>query len=134
MMTFLAYLRLPPLTQTLRFILFEDIPTFWDAWDLEVTHLEKGWEAGYPPPAPTPDLASVPACRAGHAADASHPGLTVGVAGCMPLTGAIPFDRCSLGDADDSTISVLEVWGPAGVHGPFSNTSRHRRAPAPSLF
>ena len=34
--------------------MFEDIPTFWDAWDLEATHLEKAWEAGYPPPPPTP--------------------------------------------------------------------------------
>ncbi|KAJ3196654.1 Alpha-mannosidase 2C1, partial [Dinochytrium kinnereticum] len=27
------------------FKLFEDIPLFWDAWDVEVYHLEKGWEA-----------------------------------------------------------------------------------------
>ena len=25
---------------------FEDIPLFWDAWDVEVYHLEKHWEAG----------------------------------------------------------------------------------------
>ncbi|KAI8817665.1 glycosyl hydrolases family 38 N-terminal domain-containing protein [Fimicolochytrium jonesii] len=24
---------------------FEDIPLFWDAWDIEVYHLEKGWDA-----------------------------------------------------------------------------------------
>jgi alpha-mannosidase len=24
--------------------LYEDIPAFWDAWDVEVYHLEKGWE------------------------------------------------------------------------------------------
>ncbi|KAJ3071872.1 Alpha-mannosidase 2C1 [Podochytrium sp. JEL0797] len=28
------------------FKLFEDIPTRWDAWDVEVYHLEKGWDAG----------------------------------------------------------------------------------------
>lgn len=28
--------------------MFEDIPTFWDAWDIEVTHLEKAWDAGNP--------------------------------------------------------------------------------------
>ncbi|KAI9329689.1 galactose mutarotase-like domain-containing protein [Zopfochytrium polystomum] len=27
------------------FKLFEDIPLYWDAWDVEVYHLEKGWEA-----------------------------------------------------------------------------------------
>ncbi|RKO87791.1 galactose mutarotase-like domain-containing protein, partial [Blyttiomyces helicus] len=26
--------------------LFEDIPLFWDAWDVEIYHLEKGWNAG----------------------------------------------------------------------------------------
>ncbi|KAG1674212.1 hypothetical protein FOA52_013832 [Chlamydomonas sp. UWO 241] len=29
-----------------RYVMFEDMPTFWDAWDLEVTHLDKGWDAG----------------------------------------------------------------------------------------
>lgn len=29
-----------------RYVLFEDMPTYWDAWDLEVTHLDKGWDAG----------------------------------------------------------------------------------------
>lgn len=24
---------------------FEDIPMFWDAWDVEIYHLEKGWDA-----------------------------------------------------------------------------------------
>ncbi|KAJ3280790.1 Alpha-mannosidase 2C1 [Borealophlyctis nickersoniae] len=28
------------------FKIFEDIPLFWDAWDVEVYHLEKGWDAG----------------------------------------------------------------------------------------
>ncbi|KAJ3175511.1 Alpha-mannosidase 2C1 [Geranomyces variabilis] len=28
------------------FRLYEDIPLFWDAWDVEVYHLEKGWDAG----------------------------------------------------------------------------------------
>ncbi|KAJ3376941.1 Alpha-mannosidase 2C1 [Entophlyctis sp. JEL0112] len=28
------------------FKIFEDIPTAWDAWDVEVYHLEKGWDAG----------------------------------------------------------------------------------------
>ncbi|KAG2432931.1 hypothetical protein HXX76_008661 [Chlamydomonas incerta] len=34
------------------FRLYEDIPLFWDAWDIEVYHLEKGWLAGegMPPP------------------------------------------------------------------------------------
>ncbi|KAI9003260.1 alpha-mannosidase 2C1-like protein [Gaertneriomyces semiglobifer] len=27
------------------FKIFEDIPIFWDAWDVEVYHLEKGWDA-----------------------------------------------------------------------------------------
>ncbi|KAI8620662.1 galactose mutarotase-like domain-containing protein [Chytriomyces sp. MP71] len=27
------------------FKIFEDIPTAWDAWDVEVYHLEKGWDA-----------------------------------------------------------------------------------------
>ncbi|KAJ3077790.1 hypothetical protein HDU99_000974, partial [Rhizoclosmatium hyalinum] len=27
------------------FKLFEDIPTGWDAWDIEVFHLQKGWDA-----------------------------------------------------------------------------------------
>ena len=31
-----------------RFRMFEDIPTFWDAWDIEATHLEKSWDAGNP--------------------------------------------------------------------------------------
>ena len=31
-----------------RFRMFEDIPTFWDAWDIEATHLEKSWDAGHP--------------------------------------------------------------------------------------
>ena len=31
-----------------RFRMFEDIPTFWDAWDIEATHLEKSWDAGDP--------------------------------------------------------------------------------------
>ncbi|KAJ3111536.1 Glycoside hydrolase, 38 vacuolar alpha mannosidase [Phlyctochytrium bullatum] len=26
------------------FKMFEDVPLFWDAWDVEVYHLEKGWE------------------------------------------------------------------------------------------
>jgi alpha-mannosidase len=25
--------------------MFEDIPLYWDAWDVEVYHLEKGWDA-----------------------------------------------------------------------------------------
>ncbi|KAI9329640.1 galactose mutarotase-like domain-containing protein [Obelidium mucronatum] len=28
------------------FKIFEDIPIYWDAWDVEVYHLEKGWDAG----------------------------------------------------------------------------------------
>jgi alpha-mannosidase len=28
------------------FRFYEDIPLFWDAWDVEVYHLEKGWDAG----------------------------------------------------------------------------------------
>ncbi|KAI9362490.1 glycosyl hydrolases family 38 N-terminal domain-containing protein [Zopfochytrium polystomum] len=28
------------------FRLYEDIPLYWDAWDVEVYHLEKGWNAG----------------------------------------------------------------------------------------
>ncbi|PNH11582.1 Alpha-mannosidase 2C1, partial [Tetrabaena socialis] len=28
------------------FRLYEDIPLFWDAWDIEIYHLEKGWPAG----------------------------------------------------------------------------------------
>ncbi|KAJ3157029.1 Alpha-mannosidase 2C1 [Geranomyces variabilis] len=28
------------------FRLYEDVPLFWDAWDVEVYHLEKGWDAG----------------------------------------------------------------------------------------
>ncbi|KAJ3051806.1 Glycoside hydrolase, 38 vacuolar alpha mannosidase [Rhizophlyctis rosea] len=28
------------------FKIYEDIPLFWDAWDVEVYHLEKGWDAG----------------------------------------------------------------------------------------
>ncbi|KAJ3206147.1 Glycoside hydrolase, 38 vacuolar alpha mannosidase, partial [Dinochytrium kinnereticum] len=28
------------------FKLFEDVPLYWDAWDVEVYHLEKGWDAG----------------------------------------------------------------------------------------
>lgn len=51
-----------------RFRMFEDIPTFWDAWDIEATHLEKSWDAGNPgqmqggeggaagPPGSTPPL------------------------------------------------------------------------------
>ncbi|GAX76602.1 hypothetical protein CEUSTIGMA_g4048.t1 [Chlamydomonas eustigma] len=31
-----------------RFRMYEDIPTFWDAWDIEATHLEKSWDAGDP--------------------------------------------------------------------------------------
>ncbi|KAI8810773.1 alpha-mannosidase [Cladochytrium replicatum] len=27
------------------FKLFDDVPLFWDAWDVEVYHLEKGWDA-----------------------------------------------------------------------------------------
>ncbi|KAJ3154526.1 Glycoside hydrolase, 38 vacuolar alpha mannosidase [Geranomyces michiganensis] len=26
--------------------LYEDVPLYWDAWDVEVYHLEKGWDAG----------------------------------------------------------------------------------------
>jgi alpha-mannosidase len=26
--------------------MYEDIPLFWDAWDVEVYHLEKGWAVG----------------------------------------------------------------------------------------
>lgn len=26
--------------------MFTDVPLFWDAWDVEVYHLEQGWEAG----------------------------------------------------------------------------------------
>ncbi|KAI9027983.1 galactose mutarotase-like domain-containing protein [Hyaloraphidium curvatum] len=29
-----------------RFKYFEDIPLFWDAWDVEIYHLEKSWDAG----------------------------------------------------------------------------------------
>lgn len=29
-----------------RFKYFEDIPLFWDAWDVEIYHLEKFWDAG----------------------------------------------------------------------------------------
>ena len=36
----------PPNQSGNRFRMFEDIPTFWDAWDLEATHLEKTWDAG----------------------------------------------------------------------------------------
>eukprot|EP00955_Chlamydomonas_euryale_P118292 366529-Chlamydomonas_euryale.AAC.19 len=36
----------PPSRPGNRYVLFEDIPTFWDAWDLEVSHLDKGWDAG----------------------------------------------------------------------------------------
>ncbi|KAJ3009233.1 Glycoside hydrolase, 38 vacuolar alpha mannosidase [Thoreauomyces humboldtii] len=28
------------------FKLYEDVPLYWDAWDVEVYHLEKGWDAG----------------------------------------------------------------------------------------
>ncbi|KAI9203288.1 galactose mutarotase-like domain-containing protein [Polychytrium aggregatum] len=28
------------------FRIYEDIPLFWDAWDVEIYHLEKGWDAG----------------------------------------------------------------------------------------
>ena len=28
-----------------RFVYFEDVPLFWDAWDVEIYHLEKGWPA-----------------------------------------------------------------------------------------
>ena len=28
------------------FQFYEDIPLFWDAWDVEIYHLEKGWPAG----------------------------------------------------------------------------------------
>ena len=27
------------------FKIFEDIPIFWDAWDIEIYHLQKGWDA-----------------------------------------------------------------------------------------
>jgi len=29
------------------FKFYEDIPLFWDAWDVEVYHLEKGWEVSH---------------------------------------------------------------------------------------
>ena len=44
----------PPNELGNRFRMFEDIPTFWDAWDLEATHLEKTWDAGIPSSGPPP--------------------------------------------------------------------------------
>ena len=36
--------------------LHEDIPLYWDAWDVEAYHLEKGWEAGLAPAGEIVDL------------------------------------------------------------------------------
>ena len=34
----------------------DDVPLFWDAWDVEIYHLEKAWDAGSRGQAPPPQV------------------------------------------------------------------------------
>lgn len=64
--------------------MFEDIPTFWDAWDIEVTHLEKAWDAGNPAPAPPAASGKAASASTGRQLQGSCP------AGARQLPGPIP--------------------------------------------
>ena len=74
-----------------RFRMFEDIPTFWDAWDIEATHLEKSWDAGNPEAAAAQRQTQQGAAGTPGGSTPPFPGPTPGGGSSLPtITGPIP--------------------------------------------